>query len=599
MRRRVLVALALAGLAIGLYEAWIRAQREGFFQALVGEPLVGWVYIGAGLVAWQRRPDNRVGHLLTAAGFAIFISVLNMVDVPVLFALGFSLRRLAAAILMHLIISYPSGRLTSRLERFVVTVGYSWAVLDGFARVVTYNPSTYPYTDPSIYKFSQLFVHCPTCPAPHGPIENPFLLYNNQHVFEILSRIFQGTGAVLFLIVLGMIIGRWRKSSGPARRALAPAWLSAVVFVVGTASAGAEAVGVLSKATHGSWAGRFSLVSLLVPVGFLVGLLRMRLASAAVSELVVQLDQTRSPETLQDVLARTLKDPSLQIAFWSDDMEDYVDLEGRPVQLPAADSYRAVTLVECKGAPLAAMIHDPALADERELVRAVAAAASLGLENERLHAQVRAQLEEVRASRARLVEATDAERRRVERDLHDGAQQRLVSLSLTLHIAQAQLDPKTNPELERSLQQAAQELKLALSELRRLARGIYPSILTHQGLGAALEWLAQQAPLPVEVTVASSDRYPAAVEATAYFVICEALTNIAKYANASAATITVERADGRLIVQVSDDGIGGADPTQGSGLRGLADRVAALEGQLHVDSPAGQGTRVRAELPCG
>jgi signal transduction histidine kinase len=185
----------------------------------------------------------------------------------------------------------------------------------------------------------------------------------------------------------------------------------------------------------------------------------------------------------------------------------------------------------------------------------------------------------------------------VEQNLHDGAQQRLVSLSLALRLAQAQLGPNANPKSQASLAQAAEELQAALSELRQLARGIHPAILTQQGLGAAVESLARQAPLPVEVAVAAQ-RYTPAVETAAYFVISEALTNVAKYAHATAATVTVKPANGWLIVDITDDGIGGADPAKGSGLNGLADRVAALGGLLQIDSPPGRGTQVRAELPC-
>ena len=312
---------------------------------------------------------------------------------------------------------------------------------------------------------------------------------------------------------------------------------------------------------------------------------------------MIELGQASSADKLRDVLVETLQDPPLQLAFWHSDTESYVNLEGRPVQLPDERSQRAVTLVQRDGTPLAAMIHDAALADEHKLVQATAAAARLRLENKQLQAQVRAQLADLRASRARIVEAGDSERRRVERNLHDGAQQRLVSLSLAIRLAQAQLGPNVNPEAQARLAQASEELQVALSELRQLVRGIYPTILTQQGLVAAVESLAQQAPVPVEVAVACQ-RYTTVVETTAYFVVSEALTNVAKYAQATAATVTAEQVYGWLIVDVTDDGIGGVDPAKGSGLSGLADRVAALGGVLQVDSPAGGGTRVRAELPC-
>ena len=219
------------------------------------------------------------------------------------------------------------------------------------------------------------------------------------------------------------------------------------------------------------------------------------------------------------------------------------------------------------------------------------------IENERLHAEVRAQLEEVRASRARIVEFGDAERRRVERNLHDGAQQRLVNISLALGIARSQVPATADGELAAALDEAAAELRLALAELRELARGIHPVILSEAGLGPALASLAERSPIPVTVTAAPPGRFPPQVEETAYYVASEALANAAKHARATAVSISARRLDGDLLVEVGDDGVGGADP-DGSGLRGLADRVAALDGRLHVHSPPGEGTRIAAELPC-
>jgi signal transduction histidine kinase len=242
-------------------------------------------------------------------------------------------------------------------------------------------------------------------------------------------------------------------------------------------------------------------------------------------------------------------------------------------------------------------VHDPALADEPELIASAGAAAGLALENERLHAELRARLEELRASRARIVEAAQAERRRIERDLHDGTQQRLVSIAMTLGLADSRLD--RDPSAVRPLlDQARAGLTDALGELRRLSQGIHPGILTERGLRAALEELAYGARLPLELDVGLSERLPDRVEAAAYYVVSEALTNIAKHAEASAVRIRVQRTDGRAVVEIADDGIGGADGARGTGLRGLADRVDALGGRLRVESPPGRGTVVYAEIPC-
>jgi signal transduction histidine kinase len=244
-------------------------------------------------------------------------------------------------------------------------------------------------------------------------------------------------------------------------------------------------------------------------------------------------------------------------------------------------------------------VHDPALLEDPALVDAVGAATRLAVQNERLQAEVRAQLEEVRASRARIVEAADAERRKVERDLHDGAQQRLVTLSLALAEAQARLGPDGDPELAASLREAAEELRRALTEVRELARGIHPAILTEDGLVSALESLAEHSPVPATVSGSLDGRFAPAVEATAYFVVSEALANVGKYAEASEVRISVGRSNGHVTVEVRDDGVGGADPAKGSGLRGLADRVAAVGGRIEIDSPTGRGTTVSAQIPCG
>jgi signal transduction histidine kinase len=254
-----------------------------------------------------------------------------------------------------------------------------------------------------------------------------------------------------------------------------------------------------------------------------------------------------------------------------------------------------VTEIERDGAPVAAIVHDPGLLEDRELVRTAGAAAALALENERLTAEVHARYDDLRAASARLVAATDAARRRIERDLHDGAQQRLVSLSVSLNLARKNVEPGSKTAA--LLDSAMRELTAGLADLRELARGIHPAVLTERGLDPALESLAARAPLPVRVSASIEGRLPQPVEAAAYFVVMEALTNVAKYASATAAEVTVQQVNGHVVVGVQDDGVGGADPAAGSGLAGLADRVAALGGRLWVESPPGGGTVVRAEMP--
>jgi signal transduction histidine kinase len=316
-----------------------------------------------------------------------------------------------------------------------------------------------------------------------------------------------------------------------------------------------------------------------------------------VRSLVARLTSLPEPGALRGALATALEDPTLELVYWLPSRERYVDARGARAQLPEPGSGRTVTPVEHEGRRVGAFVHDDGLLDEPELVRAVGSAAALALENERLDAELRAKVEEVRHSRERLIEVGLAERRALERNLHDGAQQRLVSLALSLRMARNRLRPYPD-EAEEILAAASAELDQALAELRELARGIHPAVLSDRGLGAALETLARRAPLPVAVTGAPEERLPEPVELAAYFVATEALTNVVKYARASRATIDVQREDGRLLVAVADDGVGGADPARGSGLRGLADRMEALEGRLEVVSERGEGTVVRARIPC-
>ena len=288
----------------------------------------------------------------------------------------------------------------------------------------------------------------------------------------------------------------------------------------------------------------------------------------------------------------------MELAYWVPNRDAYVDSAGRPMQLDPAPKGKIATVIEHEGRRVGAIVHDADLAEERDLVQAVGAAAALTLENERLDAELRAHVDELRASRARIVTAGYAERQRLERDLHDGAQQRLMALGINLRLARDLI--ASDAEAAALLDSSLEELNEATRELRELARGIHPAALTDRGLASALNGLAGRSPVQVELTVETPDeRLPSTVESAVYFVVAEALTNVARYAQARTVKVTVVRSNGQVDVQVSDDGVGGADPAQGSGLRGLSDRVAALDGRLDLTSPDGDGTTVRARIPCG
>jgi signal transduction histidine kinase len=339
---------------------------------------------------------------------------------------------------------------------------------------------------------------------------------------------------------------------------------------------------------------------MLVAVAVLVGLLQDRLAREALAGLVVELeglprDEAR-PRT-REALSRALGDPSLEVLF-ADGAGGYVDSAGRAAAAPVPAAGRAVTVLGGPdGAPLGLLVHDPGLLDDPGLVSAVTASLRLEVENQRLAGEVERQLGEVRASRARIVAAGDAERRRVERDLHDGAQQRLIGLSMELARLRATAERGGDPVLVDELAALGRQLEDTIVELRELARGIVPGILGDAGLPAAIESLALRSPIAVTADVKLAERLPAEVEATAYFVVAEALTNVARHARAGSARVTIRRESEGLRVEVADDGVGGADARGGTGIQGLQDRVGAIDGHLVVESRPGAGTRLIAILP--
>jgi signal transduction histidine kinase len=299
---------------------------------------------------------------------------------------------------------------------------------------------------------------------------------------------------------------------------------------------------------------------------------------------------------VREMLAVSLGDRSVAIAYWLPDRGEFVDESGRPVTLPEPGSGRAWTAVERDGAPVAAIVHDAALDTSPELVEAAAAASSLAIDNERLKADLRARLEELRVSRLRIVEAADDARRRIERDLHDGAQQELLALALELRVLRSRVGDSDALPLVDGI---AKRLDVALGELRELARGIHPAILTQSGLEAAVGALGQRATLPVEIDMAVQRRLPAPVEAAAYFLVAEALTNVVRYARATRARVEIAMDGDDLVVSVTDDGVGGVDVAAGSGLRGLQDRLATVDGRMEIDSPPAGGTRLTGRIPVG
>jgi signal transduction histidine kinase len=373
--------------------------------------------------------------------------------------------------------------------------------------------------------------------------------------------------------------------------ALAPVFLFALLLQVGvSAIAGSPEVDYVGPWTLNAPLG-VVLIVLALPVGALgLAALETLYRVLAVSSHALLIPRMPAGGPVREMLAESLGDRTVSVVYWLADRDTFVDEHGHPVELPKPGSGRAWTAVDRDGRRLAAIIHDASLDTSPELVMAAAAAASLAIDNERLKADLQARVEELRMSRLRIIEAGDAARRRIERDLHDGAQQQLVSLALDLRMLKSRLK---DPQID----ELSARLATALAELRELARGIHPAILTDRGLAPAIASLADRGSVPISVDVEVEERLPAPIEAAAYFLVAEALTNVARYAEALSATVSVRRDGDELIVEVADDGVGGVDPSAGSGIRGLQDRVAAVGGRLEIDSPVGHGTRLRATLP--
>jgi signal transduction histidine kinase len=485
--RRALVALAIAGVLIGIATFVMVATGDAATVPLLEANLtllIGWSFIGTGLFAWDRRPSNLVAPLMVCVGFAWFLSEFKVSDIPLAASIGFAVNSLPVAILIHLLIVFPSGRARGRLDRFFIGYAYFAGGLVAAIPTVFYNPGGDP--------------DCTGCVS-----SNPLLIHDD---LDLVHAIFNTLSAVSVPVLLALVVHlvrRARSASPEERRSQEPVWWAggATIFLFAAAlltNLGPE------QGNYDDYVWYIAnFVIATVPFAFLLGLLRTKLSDA-------------------DLVAE---------------------------------------------------------------------------ENVRLDAELQARLDDLRESRARIVQAGDAARRKLERDLHDGAQQRLVGLALDLRLAREKLDD--DPEAAAAmLDEASAELSRATEELRELARGIHPAVLSDRGLKAAVESLAKRSPLPIEIDASLEGRLPEPVEAAAYFVVSEALTNVVRHSDADRAEVGITRDNGRLVVEVRDDGSGGADPA-GSGLRGLADRVAALDGSLRVDDPTGGGTVVRADIPLG
>jgi signal transduction histidine kinase len=563
MRSAVVAGLSVAGLALGVFTLGVARDDPGYWFAgnsavetiaLLG---AGWAVIGFGLAVWWRRPGS-FGPLLAAAGFAWFLLEWNNPGIgsSLAFTIGLCLYAACAPLAAHATLAFPRGALSSNAERAGVTVAYLGGVLVlGVLPALFYDPQA---------------AACWECPR------NLVLVTDRAELAEDLTRIggYLGVGWAVALAALATV----RLARGTvATRPVFAAGLAYLCFVAATFAVSLDR-GFVSNGTveRRLWIGEaVALVALALGVGW--SWLRGRRARSTVARLVVELAQSPPPGGLRDALAGIVGDPGLVLAYPVEPGR-LVDAQGEPAE-PSPGQERT-NLVRA-GRTVAVLAHAPGLLDDEQLVEEVTAAARLALDNEGLQAEERARLEELRASRARIVEAGDAERKRLERDLHDGAQQRLVGLSLSLRLLRSQL-----PESE-SLERAEEELRQATTELRDLAHGIFPAVLADEGFAAAVEALAEDAIAPLRIGPLPGERFAAPVESAAYTIVAEAARSAT-----GALDVRTERVDGLLVVDVEAERLDGLDVV------GLQDRVGALDGRLEVTANNGRAN-VHAELPCG
>lgn len=530
--------------------------------------LVCWTtipYIVAGAVAWRRRPDSRLGPLMVMAGYVVVLAFLFWSTNEFVFTLSTVFQFGPPLMFLIVFLTYPSGRVQSKAEQVIIGAAGVAVALTLVYLALGYEETLLTVTT----KWPELALR--------------FL--DAQLVLMAVALV---AGAVLLIV-------RRIGSRRPLRRwfgylvdsfSVALLMLAVLYLVqVSDLSFNVEPVRLVT----------FGLIGV-APLVFMVGLVDERLGRAAIADLMVGTTVTLGPTELQDGVRRALRDPSARVVYWIPDFDSYADVEGKAVDLDDVDE-ASLTAVGDGQHPMALLIHDPALDYETTLLSSVASATAMLIHKAQLEVELRARVDELRGSRMRILDAEQRERRRLERDLHDGAQQRLLALSLALGEIEGRVGD--DDDLRTRVDEAKSEVTASLEELRNLAHGIHPAALIDHGLGVALESLATRAPIPVEVTTGSLEGISRAAELTAFYLVSEALANIAKHSQASSATIDVSVAGDSLVIEISDDGVGGADTKRGSGLRGLADRVEAVGGRFMVWSPSGGGTTLRAEIPCG
>lgn len=577
----VIIAIVIAVDVLGLVVAWQILTSDWapypVFGALMALGL-GWAFAYAGVIAWARNPENRVGVLMIGVGVSWLASQLLLSDVPAVFTFGHLVMAVPFVLLGHLLLAFPSGRLESGLARANLALGW-------FAVGVL------PLAWLPLAESSELLCGQSGYPVVNGPVdcpENLLMVSNELGLALALLNVERSLGLIAIAITIGILVHRWRTRTAAWRNAVAPVLVAGGMVFCGMFVIVADDVIGRPLGVWAEWT--FQGLMALLPLAFLVGFMRARHTAVDLAASLA----SPAGGSLCSRLRRAVRDPGLDLVYPRGRDGHWIDADGRPREIPDDEAGKVMTPITRDGVTVACLIHDAALGERPELVETISRGAALALENERLSAELRARLDELRDSRARIVEAGDHARRQIERNLHDGTQARLSSIMMELGLADSRFE--SSPDEARDLVAGAREnLALALQELRELSQGVHPGVLTERGLTVAVKELTYRHHLPISLDMDVPDSVPSKVEATAYYVIAEAVANAAKHAEATAVEVAASTGPDGLAITVSDDGVGGAVP--GGGLGGLVDRVEAHGGQFSLVSPPRGGTRLTAVLP--
>ncbi|HEY5786468.1 MAG TPA: histidine kinase [Microlunatus sp.] len=566
-RSWMLWAVAVAGIGVLTGVLILGLASSRLDQPGLRAFFIGWIvvpYVLSGLVAWWRRPASRLGPLMLLLGFTMALTPLQWSSQPLLHSVGHLFDMVPAAMFLHIFLAFPTGRLSRRPERWLVASCYAITLgLQLIKIILGANP------------------------------DSVFTVTDQAAVGKVLERV---QLSLVALCLLAGVVLLHRRRRGPGRSRRRPATLVVDAFSISLLMLAVLYIAGIFALPYVEILRLITFASLgLAPIAFLYALLDMRLARGDAAGLLVELRDDPTTD-LQAPLARALRDPSLRLYYWLPELGVWTDQHGDPTAEPRAEGGRAVRILVRDEEPMAALSFDGSLEDEHELLDAILAIAGIALENGRLRAELRARLQDLQGSRVRVLEASRQERQRLERDLHDGAQVRLVALSLELGLLGD--DPTTDSVMKSRLREAKASVSESLQELREVAHGIYPAVLSGHGLGVALESLAARAAVPVRLDVDLPDRPPESVEVAVYYVVSEALANIGKHSSATEARVCVLKSRQMIMVEVSDDGAGTTEAPQGAGLRGLADRVEALGGRFEAGPTTAGGVRIRAQIPC-